>query len=202
MANNAHTFNIAKYYKQSFQCIPRLKEYDVIVWLDATLEIIDSTVAERVCDYMTRHQILGWMHEMRGGSLKGEVDASNFERYTSTHWFGQDQPYQDVFAQHEKYLSAGYTDAFWTPFKEATGNPNFGVWITCFVAFRNKDDAVRQFLDMWYRQTLHHTTQDQISFPYVVFSTGIIPHTLPDSAVKGDRPHSRTAFYYKHPHGR
>ena len=40
LSNNTHTFNIAKYYKQAFTNIPILQKYDVIVWLDGTIEII------------------------------------------------------------------------------------------------------------------------------------------------------------------
>ena len=40
LSNNKHTFNISKYYKQSFSNIPILNKYDVIVWLDGTIEII------------------------------------------------------------------------------------------------------------------------------------------------------------------
>jgi len=36
ISNNKHTFNIAKYYKQSFINIPIIKDYDCIVWLDGT----------------------------------------------------------------------------------------------------------------------------------------------------------------------
>ena len=39
LKNNKHTFNIAKYYKQAFINIPRLKKYDVIIWIDGTIEI-------------------------------------------------------------------------------------------------------------------------------------------------------------------
>jgi hypothetical protein len=39
---NKHTFNVAKYYKQSFRCIPILQTYDVIIWLDGTIELIDE----------------------------------------------------------------------------------------------------------------------------------------------------------------
>jgi hypothetical protein len=49
LCNNKHTFNIAKYYKQAFQNIPRLQSYDVIIWLDGTIEIRASwTVTEQL----------------------------------------------------------------------------------------------------------------------------------------------------------
>ena len=42
LKQNNHTFNIAKYYKQSFQSIPRLQDYDIVVWIDASVEMSDT----------------------------------------------------------------------------------------------------------------------------------------------------------------
>lgn len=197
--NNKHTFNIAKYYKQAFQNIPRLKKYDVVVWLDGTLEITHEQTSSYILKNIFRDKIITWHHEHRFGELSKEVIASNMIRYTSTHWNGQNQPYQDVNKQYEEYLKNGYTDEFFKRIPSHT--PHFGVWLTCFVAFLNIDESVSRFLDLWYLQTLTYTTQDQIGFPYVCQKTGLIPCTLPNNEIKGDSPHSQTQFYIKHNHG-
>jgi hypothetical protein len=204
MSNNKHTFNVAKYYKQQFQNIPRLKDYDVVVWLDGTIELINEKTSEIIKDKINKNKIIGWMHEQRSGILKKEVDASDIERYTSTFWNNQEQPYQDIFKQHNDYINDGYNDEF---FKDTIASNDFnkeniGVWITCFVAFLNKDSSVADFLNLWYLQTLKHTTQDQIGFPYVCYKTGLIPYTLPDENIKGDSPHASTDIYIKHSHGK
>ena len=198
--NNRHTFNIAKYYKQSFQCIPILDKYDVIVWLDGTIEIIYDKTSEYILNNIYKEKIIGWHHEDRKGILADEVKCSHFFRYTSVFWNGQFQPYQDVDAQYNDYVKDGYNDSFFKDMKSHT--PHFGVWITCFVAFLNKDDEVKEFLDMWYLQTLKYTTQDQISFPYVCQKTKLIPYTLPNNEITGDCPHSNTMLYNKHAHGK
>ena len=61
---------------------------------------------------------------------------------------------------------------------------------------------VKQFLDLWYLQTLKYTTQDQIGFPYVVQKTKLIPYTLPDEIIHGYDTCVQTDFYIKHPHQR
>ena len=76
-----------------------------------------------------------------------------------------------------------------------------GVWITCFIAFLHKDKEVKDFLDLWFLQTLKYTTQDQIGFPYVCQKTNLIPLTLPNNEIHGDHPTSNTMFYIKHYHG-
>ena len=203
LCNNKHTFNVAKYYKQQFKNIPILEKYDVVVWLDGTIEIIYNKTSEYILNNIYEKKIIGWAHEWRdrksAGMLDLEVFASQNYKYTSTFWNDQEQPYQDVVEQYFAYLNDGYTDKYFENI-----NPerhNFGMWVTCFVAFLKNDERVRNFLDLWYLQTLKYTTQDQISFPYVCQKTHLIPYTLPDHDVYGDRPHSETMFYIKHDHG-
>ena len=200
VSNNKHTFNVAKYYKQSFRKIPILEKYDVIVWVDGTIEIIYDKTSEYILNHIYNEKIIGWNHEKRNGCLNGEVEDSRFfYRYTSTYWNDQSQPYQDVDYQYKYYLEDGYNDSFFKNINSHT--PHMGVWITCFVAFLNKDEDVKKFLDLWYLQTLKYTTQDQIGFPYVCQKTNMIPFTLPNSEISGDCPHTDTQFYIKHNHG-
>jgi hypothetical protein len=200
VCNNKHTFNVAKYYKQSFSQIPILEKYDVVVWLDGTIEIIYDKTSEYILNNIYKDKIIGWHHEDRYGILRDEAIASNFARYTSIYWNNQSQPYQDVNAQYNTYIDDGYNDLFFK--KLNSHSPHMGVWITCFVAFLHKDKDIKTFLDLWYLQTLKYTTQDQIGFPYVCQKTNIIPHTLPDNEIYGDNPHSNTMFYVKHNHGK
>jgi hypothetical protein len=197
--NNKHTFNVSKYYKQAFQNIPRLKNYDVVIWLDGTIEIINSRVSEYILSVVYKHHMIGWNHEKRFGILKDEMIASKFEKYNDTIWNNQLQPYQDVEAQYDAYVKDGYNDEFFK--KQLSHTPHLGVWVTCFVAFLN-NESVSSFLDAWYLQTLKYSTQDQIGFPYVVQMTGLVPFTLPNNDVKGELPHTHTEFYIKHPHGK
>lgn len=198
--NNKHTFNIAKYYKQSFTRIPILQKYDVVIWLDGTIEITYDKTSEYILNNIYKEKIIGWNHEWRYGYLNCEVIASHFNRYTSTNWNGQDQPYQDIDNQYKCYLEDGYNDEFFKNIQSHT--PHLGVWITCFVAFLHKDENVKKFLDLWYLQTLKYTTQDQIGFPYVCQKLNFIPFTLPNKDVHGDIPHYHTMFYIKHDHGK
>ena len=199
LCNNNHSFNIAKYYKQAFQNIPILQKYDVIIWIDGTIEIIYDKTSEYILNNIYKEKIIGWHHEARYGILEDEVKASHFKRYTSTYWNNQSQPYQDIDNQYKCYLEDGYNDLFFKNIKSHT--PHFGVWLTCFIAFLNNDNDIKNFLDLWYLQTLKYTTQDQIGFPYVCQKTEIVPYTLPNNDIYGDFPHHYTMFYIKNNHG-
>ena len=74
------------------------------------------------------------------------------------------------------------------------------MWVTCFIAFNNKTNEIREFLDLWYEQTLNYSTQDQIGFPYACQKLNMIPLTLPNDEIKGETPHIYTDFYIKHNH--
>lgn len=193
-SNNRHTFFLAKYYKTSFHLIPVLRRYRYVVWLDGTIEITSGMVAEAVPSLTTGRDtpVCSWKHEHR--NRKGfaeEVAASHFVRYTSTHWFGQDQPYQDVDRQYESYLAKGFDETFFH---------KCGVWVTCFVAFDLAHPLCVPLLETWYRQVLEHTTQDQLGFPFAAWVHKVQPYTLPDAVFSGDRPHTETCFYRKLAH--
>lgn len=199
-SNNKHTFNIAKYYKQSFHNIPILKEYDVVIWLDGSIEITYNKVSEHILDLIQEHKIVGWNHEGRNGILVEEVHGSGDSRYKSTHWNGQDQPYQDVDRQFQHYLNNGYNDSYYKNISHCT--PHLGVWVTCFVAFLKIDEHVKRLLNFWYLQTLEFTTQDQVGFSYVCQKMDLVPYTLPNNGIHGNEPHDSTMFYKKHCHGK
>jgi hypothetical protein len=70
------------------------------------------------------------------------------------------------------------------------------VFCTCFIAFfvSHSNEQVYDFLDVWYEQTLRHTTQDQIGFPFCLWRQSLRCHTWHGT------PHSRTHMFVKHHH--
>jgi len=195
--NNRHPFNKAKFFKLNLHRIPELASYDVVVWLDGTVEITDPMCAERVLGALGDSPLV-FRHEHRKGSLKAEVDDSMYAKYTSAFWNGHQQPVQDLQKQYADYVRDGFVER-WIP------NPideHDGVWITCFVAWDMRSPRTAEFLDMWWRENVVHTTQDQVSFPYVAWKTGIRPRSLPSGGIGGAEPHKKTDFYVKRDHGR
>lgn len=204
--NNRHTFNLAKYYKQQWKLIPRLKDYEVVIWMDGTLEILSEKVAEYMLELCPKYGIVTWHHELRGGFLFHEAYSSFLPKYTNTEYLNQKQPYQDVMRQYCAYLRDGYDeDFFQKKFLRPEGRgrgDHFGVWATGFVAFDNKDEKINDFLDRWYLQTLKYSTQDQVGFPKVVQDTKIVPYTLPDHVFTGNEAHTQNDMFKVHTHGK
>lgn len=192
---NTHPFMIAKFYKQAFYHIPRLQQYDTIIWIDGTVEI-KHTDAAKIAQSRLQYfdiPVLSWQHEHRLSSgLAGEVAASiDFDRYCSTMWNGHAQPFQPIARQFKTYIDEGYEDAWFE-------GPS--VAVTCFVAFNMRHIQTTPFLQTWYRQTRTFSTQDQIGFSYTCWKQKVKPYLFPDYAVKGTRPHVSTDLYIKHDH--
>lgn len=198
---NTHTFNIAKYYKQAFQNIPRLKSYDIVIWIDGTIQITNSRTAESIAHLFQNPAtaVVGWEHDWRGGSLIAEVkDSQAYDRYASTFWGGQAQPKQDVNAQYRNAIRDGYDETLW--FRLDPARKHLGVWVTCLVAFDMRKPKAIEFLIEWYKQLLFESSQDQIGFS-IAAQKVTVPYTLPDATIRGDR-FEKTTLYVKHPHGR
>lgn len=188
LQNNQHTFNIAKFYKLNYPEIECLKGYDVIVWLDGSVRITNPDCAAFfLSKFEQGWQAVCYRHDFSANYVT-EANNSHFDRYTSTMWNGQRQPYQDVDAQRDAY--------------RAEGMPlDTGMWITCMVALDMRSADTAPFLRAWYDQVLEHTTQDQISFPYCVWKTGIRLYTLPDEQLTNPHAHCATDMYIKEGHG-
>jgi hypothetical protein len=185
LTNNTHNFNVAKYYKQQFYRIPRLKQYDIIIWLDGTIEIYNSEATAILAKKMESEKIITFEHKFCYGRLECEMQLSleQPDKYTSTFWLGQSQPIQDVNKQYQDYLQDGYDEDYFK--RQDPTRIHLGVYVTCVLAFHNNEET-RNFLDYWYLQTLKYTTNDQIGFPYVAQKLNIIPRALPDADIKGD----------------
>lgn len=109
VGRNSHPFNVAKFYKQSFHRVPRLRRYRVVVWIDGSIEIAHPATAAYVYELVVSRGVLvaTWEHNLRHGRLMLEaIESSRSMKYASTSWLGQSQPFQDV---------SKLPDAVWQP---------------------------------------------------------------------------------------
>jgi hypothetical protein len=93
----------AKFYKANFHWIPRLKKYDVVVWLDGTISIHHSSVASLVYNKVV-HNGSNYMtfEHVRHGSVDLEVElAMQQDKYNSASFNGIEQPIQELDKQLE-----------------------------------------------------------------------------------------------------
>jgi hypothetical protein len=208
--NNQHPFNVAKFYKQNFHLIPVLQDYEFIIWIDGTVSIQNENMSRIVRELFAERQenILVFEHH-RAANLSEEVRFSVIsKKYMVPSWRGFSQPVQDLDLQYQDYLSQGYTDQYWELVKQElnwTDRNEYGVFCTCFVAFRMKGksgheiSSVKEFLNLWHDHNRHYSTQDQISFPFVIQKLKENPFPLPNLHVYGS--YELNSLFIKLPHG-
>jgi hypothetical protein len=207
LVNNQHTFNRAKFVKVNLHRLPELKEYDVLVWMDGAAKIINPMCAELVYDWLMNKGKNIMIYANTHKNLQEEAKASHMERYTSTYWHKQSQPFQDIDAQIFHYVNVSKFEDQWylklTPQEVAnsTGNiPSYNdMFNTCFVAFNMQDPMTSKFFDAWYEETLNFTTQDQISFVFVLFKLKLLAFNSKYPGFPTQVPF--TQFIYKGGHG-
>ena len=187
LINNTHPYNISKYYKVAFQNIPILQKYSIICWIDETVEITNEKTSEYILKNVHVHKMMCWNDVKCKGSLMSLLP------HISIH---DGQPYQHVHNQYDMYLQMNFSEHVFRSMRP--DNINYGVWLTCFVAYVNNDDKITQFLDNWYYEILSQTNADEISFPFVCQKTLFYPYTLPDNEIHGDQPHYNTELYINH----
>lgn len=196
LTNNKHPFNKAKFFKQQFHTLPILQGHRIAIWLDGTVHITNRSTAETIKNLVERDgkNIVVFEHR-REGLVGEEVEASRLasrgEKYFSTHWGCCDQPLQNVTEQYDRYSSLGFQERWWLQEYDAPleigKREQYGLWITCFVAFDMLDPVSRIFLDTWWQHNVEFTTQDQVSFPFVAWKLKAYPFSLPvKGLIEGD----------------
>ena len=181
--------------------------YDVVVWLDATVSIVNPKTADYMLQLVAAgRNFITFEHELsRHGHVSAEVQASLFHRYTTTSKnYG---PAQDIAGQYARYLDDGFKEKWWLHEYNAPmgikDRPQYGLWVTCFVAYATKSPDTASFLNSWCTELVQQSTQDQVSFPYVAWKQKVYPFSLPTN-VSGVVIHGgayNNDLYKKLPHG-
>ena len=205
LTRNRHPFNLAKVFKMQFYRFFDLTEYRSAVWLDGTIQIIGPQTAGLVFHLLAEQgrNLVTFEHNRRG-LLSAEAVASKTEKYEGTHWGCCDQPYQNVTRQYEQYLQEGFSEKWWLEEYDApmgiSKRPEWGLWVTSFVAFDLHSPTSFEFLDAWWRENVVHSTQDQVSFPFVAWKMKVYPFSLPSPGVSAGS-WMRNDFFARAEHG-
>lgn len=204
LISNVHSFNKAKYFKLQWNNIPLLDEFRYVVWIDATVKITSAQASSGVVYLMKQGLNAITFEHARQGMVSNEVAASLVgPKYMSEFWGNQVQPFQNVTEQYENYTQSGFSEKWWlekhdVPFW-VTGRPEYGVYVTCFLAWNAALEETSTFLDMWWQENVQSTTQDQITFPYVAWKLNTYAFPLPQGNISGNA--DGNSLYEKLPHG-
>jgi hypothetical protein len=131
-----------------------LPGYDYYFWVDVSHEVVmnPDLVIE---NYMKDSEIGVFKHTQRNCAYSEAVIINEL---------GYDHK-ENVDKQVELYRSQGFPD-------------NFGLY-ELPVSIRKNTPTTQLFNMMWFEQICKYSSRDQISFPYCLWKTGIVPKILP-----------------------
>jgi hypothetical protein len=170
--------------------IPRLQQYNIIIWIDGNVIIKNSYISLYIISqiYNNNENVLLFEH-YRYGSVYNEYLAS----MQSIKYENKDE----LTRQYNEYITNGYSDMYWR--NVDPDRPQYGMWVTSFIAYDMRNENTLNFLYNWYIQTLLYTNQDQISLSYVCQMLHIHPYSFPDNVIMGT--HSINSWFKKIDHG-
>ena len=173
------TRDIIKFYKMQFYKIPLLKKYNIVIWIDSSMQITSDIITIHANNLITKNNLICLQtHEYRNGSLLNEVNAC-------CSFFNKEK----LKKQYKYYIKNGYKEEYWT-----SKTKLYGLWSCGFIIFNMNDEKIYKLLDRWYLHNMKYTNRDQISFPYICYKLKIIPYTFPDNVLKGNA-HTINTFY-------
>jgi hypothetical protein len=147
------TYNMmcAKYYKAQPHQIDILKKYDYYIWIDGSIFLRDNFIKNVMILTDKNYSLINFKHSVRD-NIKDEVKLSiTMKKYKS----------QNIMDQYNAYIEDNFPD-------------NSGLFEkTVFIRKNNLE--INNLFDLWWENNLKYSYQDQISYPYVLWKTNIMP---------------------------
>lgn len=178
--NDRHPHNLAKFYKQQFFRIPRMKSFSTVIWLDSSFEVNSTNFVWNLLGHLRScgGVVALYEHPWNWDYVQEAYWSMLQPRWSGTMLRGIKQPFQNLTRQVLHYKHLGFSRYFFRPF-EQRGYGHYGLW-TCGISIWNMlHPTTRAFLDTWYLQNLNFTTQDQVSFPFTAWSHSVFPCSMP-----------------------
>ncbi|WP_228851076.1 glycosyltransferase domain-containing protein [Aegicerativicinus sediminis] len=158
----------ARYYK--IFGLEEFKNYDVIIWHDANLQIIHNKILE-ILRFMNPNGIAVFKHSQRNCIYAEAIKCIQLEK---------DYP-NIILRQVLRYFIEGV-------------NPESGLYDTSFVVKQNRILS-NDFLKFWWKEIKTRSRRDQLSLPYALKMFKIEPGIL-----QGCRDNNDYSIFFKHSH--
>lgn len=146
----------AKLPKLNPHAIPILNQYRYIIWIDGSMAIASPTFIEEILSYLQRGIIM------------------------SPHFDGRFCGYSEAAIRNGKYANEPLEEQ--VAFYKSEGFPmNYGL---CEAGVHAKDmtyPRVKEFGEIWFQQNLEFSYNDQVSFGYSLWKSGLEADYLPRS---------------------
>jgi hypothetical protein len=122
---------------------------DAAVWLDASFEVVNPKFGDWSREHLERNDFVVWVHPEGRVDIRQEVEVCwFFDKY-------KDYPLREQLAH---YVADGMPEMW-------------GLYAGGTVGWRFTDEA-KALGEAWYAENVRWSIQDQVSLPYLLWSTG------------------------------
>lgn len=138
-----------------------LNNYKYFIWIDGEIEINNPNFVTEILSYMNN----GFVASPHPDAC---VPNGRYCAYGEATIRPAKYANEPLDAQCEFYRSEGFPE-------------NYGLY-ACGVSARDMTNPkVKEFGELWHKQNMKWSYQDQVSFPYCLWKTGLQPDVLPNS---------------------
>lgn len=145
----------AKYFKVLFHYLKELNDYDVIIWIDGSIEIKDATFIQWCLDNLTEDMLL-FKHPQRDCIFEEFKASDECRKYDHEDKIAQRRDYRMIYPEH-------------------------GGLYACGVMIRKNTEQIQKLMNDWWHEILKYTYQDQVSFPVVCMQNNFNPATFEEN---------------------
>ena len=147
---------IAKDYNLMMHRISLLHNSEYYIWIDGSVSLRPTFLTNifRILSSTTDCKLIHFQHSVRNTVHDELLASTSMQKY-------KDQPLK---AQYDHYVKEGFPDT--TGLFENT------------VFVRKNDPSINKMMEMWWMHNLNYSYQDQISYPFVLWKTGVTPYVL------------------------
>jgi len=148
----------AKFFKMFPWEIEELKNYDVLIYIDGSIQV----TSDRFVEYCAQH-------------LKGDICL--FKHPDRNCIFQEANASVDLIKYKNENINQQMSD-YHKFFPTGAG------LYACGVLVRRNNSAIKNLMGNWWWEQIKYTYQDQLSFPVVCKMVGIVPDIFPDPQYK------------------
>lgn len=144
----------AKYFRTLSHMVKELKAYDIVIWLDGSIDIINPEFVYFMAQNVVRSGLAVFKHSIRDCIYEEAIVSKLGPKYNG-------EPIDEQIAE---YRNSGYP--------EKNGLIETG----CFVKLI--DIPTNRIMEQWWHENIKYSYQDQISLPYVLWKNCYHPFII------------------------
>lgn len=148
---------LAKFPKLNPHYFEALRDYDYVIWIDGSMQIIHNNFVDDLLSYM------------KGSGL-----------LLSPHFDGRDCGYGEATIRPKKYVNEPL-DEQCAHYRSQGFPEHYGLWEAGLHARDMRSALVKTFGEIWLDENLAWSYQDQVSLGYSLWRSGLTPDVLPRS---------------------